>query len=355
MTITARTLAGRLEASLAGNPAAQDTPLGQLAPLDKAQAGDLSFLASEKYRKALPGCRATTLLLKASQLDSAPPSAAVVVVPDPYLAYARVSALFSREPHPAAGVHPSAVVDPGVQLGERAAVGANSVIEAGCEIGDDCVIGPGVVLGARVRLGARTVLKANVTVHYDVGIGRDCVVHSGAVIGGDGFGFAPGPNGWEKIAQLGRVIIGDRVEIGANTTIDRGAIDDTVIDDGVIIDNLVMLAHNVRVGSGTAMAAQVGIAGSTRVGAGCILGGQAGLAGHLSIAPGSQFMGQAMVTKGTTEAGIYASGWPIQPAREWRRTVARLRQLERLEARLKGLEQRLGQAGTEPTSEEDSE
>lgn len=159
-----------------------------------------------------------------------------------------------------------------------------------------------------------------------------------------------------KIAQLGRVIIGDRVEIGSNTTIDRGAIADTVIEDGVIIDNLAMVAHNVHIGQGTAMAGQVGIAGSTRIGAGCTLGGQAGVAGHLDIADGSHFTGQAMITKGTSQGGVYSSGWPIQPAHEWRRTVARLRQLDKVEARLKELERQLSTPDTAPGSKkEDSE
>lgn len=356
MMITARTVAQQLQAELAGNKAAMDTPLVRLAPLDEAGSGELSFLSADKYLKSLARCRATALLLKEAHLGNLPAKAAVVIVPDPYLAYAQVSHLFSHAPEPACAIHPSAIIEPGVQLGEGVSVGANVVIASGSVIGDGCVIGPGSVLEARVRLGAGTVLKANVTVHYDVEIGDNCLIHSGVVIGGDGFGFAPSPTGWVKIAQLGRVRIGHRVEIGSNTTIDRGAIADTVIEDGVIIDNLAMVAHNVRVGRGSAMAGQSGIAGSTRIGAGCILGGQAGVAGHLDIADGSHFTGQAMVTRGTTQGGLYSSGWPIQPAREWRRTVARLRQLDKTEARLKALERQLSTPDTEPeTKIEDSE
>lgn len=356
MTITARKIAEHLQASLAGNADAGDTIIDRLAPLDQAGPGDVSFLAADKYLKSLPDCRASALLLKESHLRDAPSTAAVVVVSDPYLAYARISHLFSQEPAPAKAIHSSAIIEPGVQLGEGVSIGAHTLIESGTILGDGSVIGPGSVIGARVRIGAHTVLKANVTVHHDVVIGDQCMIHSGAVIGGDGFGFAPSSAGWVKIAQLGRVIVGNRVEIGSNTTIDRGAIADTVIEDGVIIDNLSMLAHNVRIGRGTAMAAQVGIAGSTRIGAHCILGGQAGFAGHLDIADGSHFTGQAMVTKGTTESGAYSSGWPIQPAREWRRTVARLRQLDKLEARLKALEHRLDSPDIEQTpKKEDSE
>lgn len=356
MTITARQIAEHLNASLAGNADAMGAAIVRLAPLDQAQPGDLSFLASDKYLKHLPASRASVLLLKEAHLENAPTGAVLVIVPDPYLAYARVSHLFSQEPLPSRSIHPSAIVESGVQLGAEVSIGANAVIEAGSILGDGCIVGAGSFIGARAHIGAGTVLKANVTVHFDVEIGENCMIHSGAVIGGDGFGFAPSREGWVKIAQLGRVILGNRVEVGSNTTIDRGAIADTLIEDGVIIDNLSMLGHNVQIGQGTAMAAQVGIAGSTRVGSHCILGGQAGVAGHLDIADGSHFTGQAMVTKGTTEGGAYASGWPIQPARDWRRTVARLRQLDKMDARVKALEQRLNSTPSEPISKkEDSQ
>lgn len=336
--ITARELADRLQATLHGDERQWDAPLAGIASLERAGRGHLSFLAQSKYRSKLPGCGATAILIKPEALEQAPAEAALIVVDDPYLAYARVSALFSRESRPDGRIHARAAVDDSAVLGRDVTVGANAVIGPDCQLGDGCVVEAGCVLGARVRLGASTRLRANVTVLDDVEIGARCLVHAGTVIGSDGFGFAPAVDGWHKIAQLGRVLIGDDVEIGANCAIDRGAIEDTVIEDGVIIDNLVHLAHNVRLGKGSAIAAQVGIAGSATLGPGCTIGGQSGLAGHIQVAGQSHFTGQTMVTKGTSEPGVYSSGWPMQPNREWRRTVVRLRQLEQFERRLNQLE-----------------
>lgn len=336
--ITARELAERLQAGLQGDPVQWDAPLTGVAPLDSATPGALSFLAKNKYRSKLTRCEATAILVKAGDLDVAPPGAALIVVDDPYLAYARISSLFTREPCPGSGIHPSAVVDESAVLGRDVSVGPLAVVGPDCHLGDGCVLGAGCYLGDRVRVGEFSRLHPRVILMHDVELGARCLIHPGAVIGSDGFGFAPRADGWQKIAQLGRVRIGNDVEIGANTTIDRGAIEDTVIEDGVIIDNLVHLGHNVRIGRATAIAGQVGVSGSTEVGAGCTIGGQAGLAGHIQIAAQSHFTGQAMVTKGTREAGVYSSGWPIQPSREWRRTVVRLRQLEQFEQRLTDLE-----------------
>lgn len=339
--ITARELAVELEAELRGAEAQWDRPLTALAPLDAAGSGSLTFLSSGKYRHQLPACGASAILLTAEAAAAAPSAAAALVVADPYLAYARASRHFSTAPVQPAGVHASAVVANDVVLGTDVGIAANAVVEAGCRLGDGCRVGPGCVLGEGVELGAGTCLMANVTLYHGVVLGRDCRVHAGTVIGSDGFGYAPAPSGWEKIAQLGRVVIGDRVEIGANCAIDRGAIGDTRIEDDVIIDNLVQVAHNVVLGRGTALAGQVGVAGSTEVGAGCTIGGQAGLAGHLRIADASHFTGQAMVTKGTREGGLYSSGLPLQPNRQWRRTVARVQRLDALEQRLRALEQAL--------------
>jgi len=348
--VTARELAQQLAADLAGSEAAWDQSLIKVAPLDKAGPEALSFLASNKYKRQLTTSQAGAILLKADQVEAAPAGAALLIVDDPYLAYARVSNRFSHQPPPSGRIHPSAVVAEDARLGDQVTVEANAVIGAGCEISDGCRIGPGCVLGDRVRLGRGSHLMANVTLYYDVSLGEDCLIQSGAVIGSDGFGYAPHANGWAKIAQVGGVRIGDRVEIGANTTIDRGAIEDTEIEDDVIIDNLVQIAHNVVVRRGAAMASQVGISGSTEIGRNCTLGGQAGFAGHIKIADGSHFTGQAMVTKGTREGGLYSSGWPIQPSREWRRTVARLRQLENMEQRLKALEEA---SASKPSSEQE--
>lgn len=351
--VTARELAQQLGAELTGPDAVLDRPLDRLAPLDQAGPDALSFLASNKYRRQLATSQAGAILLKAEHLDEAPDTAALLVVEDPYLAYARVSGRFSHQPPPSGDVHSSAVVAEDARLGTGVTVEANAVIGSGAVIGDDCRIGPGCVLGDRVHLGRGTQLMANVTLYYDVRLGEDCLLQSGVVVGGDGFGYAPHSGGWAKIAQVGAVRIGDRVEIGANSTIDRGAIDDTVIEDDVIIDNLVQIGHNVVVRRGTAMASQVGISGSTEIGRNCTLGGQAGFAGHIRIADGSHFTGRAMVTKGTREGGLYSSGWPLQTSTDWRRTVARVRQLDKMEQRLKALEEALASQST--SDEEDPE
>ncbi|MFG1497069.1 UDP-3-O-(3-hydroxymyristoyl)glucosamine N-acyltransferase [Saccharospirillum sp. HFRX-1] len=348
---SARSLAQLLGAQLSGDEALWDQPLSGPAPLDKAGQGHLTFLSSAKYRRQLSTCGATAILLSASVQADAPASAAVLIVDDPYRAYARASREFSQEPAAFDGVHPSAVVADDVQLGAGVSIGAQAVVEAGCRIADGAVIGAGCYLGAGVVIGQRTRLMPRVTVHYGVTLGADCRIHSGTVLGGDGFGFAPAAPGWERIAQLGSVVIGDRVDIGSNCTVDRGAIDDTRIDDDVIIDNLVQIGHNVHLGQGVAMVSQSGVAGSTEVGAGCTIGGQTGVNGHIKVLPGTHFTGQSMVTKAPTEPGVYSSGWPLQPNTEWRRTVVRLQKLDKLEQRLKKLEQQAASAADEEDSE----
>lgn len=350
--ITARLLADRLDAELGGNEQAWDTPLEQLAALEEARPGSLAFLANRQYASYLADSQATAILLKPDLVDQAPAFAALIVVADPYLAYAQVSHCFSREPAPSGQVDSSATVAGDAVLGAGVSVGARAVIGPGVVIGDASDIGAGAVLEAGVQIGRNTRIMANVTLRHAVVLGDDCRVQPGAVIGSDGFGFAPDQGHWQRIAQLGTVRIGNRVDIGANVTIDRGAIKDTCIEDDVIIDNLVQVAHNVVVGQATAIAAQVGIAGSTALGAGCTVGGQAGFAGHIDIAAGSHFTGQAMVTKSIPDAGVYSSGWPVQPSREWRRTVARLRQLDQYEQRLKSLEKALATGPAAPESED---
>lgn len=348
---TARSLAVLLNARLAGDERQWDQPLQQPAPLDKAQVGQLTFLASAKYKQQLADCAATAILIKEEALSHAPSTAALLLVSDPYRAYALASREFSREPLPVVGVHPSAVVADDVVLGEAVSIGARAVIEAGCRLAPGAVIGAGCYLGEGVVVGERTRLMANVTVHYGVSLGADCRIHSGTVLGGDGFGFAPAAPGWERIAQLGSVVIGNRVDIGSNCTVDRGAIEDTRIDDDVIIDNLVQIGHNVHLGQGVAMVSQAGVAGSTEVGAGCTIGGQTGVNGHIKILPGTHFTGQTMVTKAPAEPGVYSSGWPLQPSMEWRRTVSRLQKLDKFEERLKQLEKKLALSNRQEDSE----
>lgn len=350
--ITARLLADRLEAELGGNEQAWDTPLGQLAALDRATPGCLSFLAARQFASHLAHSQATAILLKPDVVDQAPASAALIVVADPYLAYARASHCFNREPEPAGQIDASASVAVDAVIGAGVTIGPGAVIGSGVSIGEGSQIGAGAVLEAGARIGRNTRIMANVTLCHGVVMGDECRVQPGTVIGSDGFGFAPDSGRWQRIAQLGTVRIGNRVDIGANVTIDRGAINDTCIEDDVIIDNLVQVAHNVVIGKATALAGQVGIAGSTTLGEGCTVGGQAGFAGHIDIAAGSHFTGQAMVTKSIEDAGVYSSGWPAQPSREWRRTVARLRQLDQYEQRLKSLEKALTAGPAAPESED---
>jgi UDP-3-O-[3-hydroxymyristoyl] glucosamine N-acyltransferase len=321
--------------------------LKAIAPLDSAVKGQLSFLASAKYRRQLEQTKASAVLVTEKEAGKCPPQTLAVVVKDPYLAYAQVSQLFDLTPRQGVGVHPSAVIDASAVIGDSVRIGANSYIGANVVLGSNVEIAPNCSIDEFAKIGNETRLGFGVVISHRCEVGASCLIQHGTVIGSKGFGYAPTENGWEPIAQLGKVIIGDRVEIGANCTIDRGAIDNTIIKDDVIIDNLVHIAHNVVVGKRTALAGQVGIAGSTNIGESCTAGGQVGINGHISIADNSHFMGQAMITKGTTEAGVYASGIPAQDAREWRKMVARIRQLESMQSRLKEIEKLITKEGME--------
>jgi UDP-3-O-[3-hydroxymyristoyl] glucosamine N-acyltransferase len=316
----------------------KSVPVFALAALDKAQTGQLTFLASPKYRRQLADTCASVVLVKAADQAASPVNCVALVVADPYLAYARLSHLFDTGPIADGNQAVTAQIDPSARVAQGATIGAYAVLGKGVKVGQGAVIGAHCVIDDFAAIGAQTRLQARVTVAHHCTLGDHCLVQSGTVIGSNGFGYAPTATGWQAIAQLGRVVIGDRVEIGANCTIDRGAIEDTRIESDVIIDNLVHIAHNVHIGARTALAGQVGIAGSTRMGAGCSAGGQAGFTGHIAVADNSHFTGQAMVTKGTTEGGLYSSGIPAQASKDWRKLVARVRQLETTMARLDALE-----------------
>ncbi|CBL46413.1 UDP-3-O-[3-hydroxymyristoyl] glucosamine N-acyltransferase [gamma proteobacterium HdN1] len=316
-----------------------DLVLDHLAPLGSAQAGALSFLANPRYRHQLEETQASAVILHPSLAGGC--SAAMLLSDNPYLTYARASHLFNRAPIPASGVHQSAVVDETAQFDDSVSIGANAVIEAGCVLASGVVIGPGTVVGANCVIGENTRLYANVTLYHNVRIGARCIVHSGVVIGSDGFGFANEKGRWVKIAQLGGVVIGDDVDIGACTTIDRGAIGDTRIGNGVILDNLNMIAHNVVVGDHTAMAACSGISGSSKVGSHCIIAGGVGIAGHLEVADRVQLSMCTVVSSSLPESGSYSSGTAISETREWRKNAARFRQLDSMARRLTALERML--------------
>jgi UDP-3-O-[3-hydroxymyristoyl] glucosamine N-acyltransferase len=318
-----------------------------IASLDQAKSGQLSFLSSAKFRRHLTGTQASVVMVTEKELANCPDGVNPIVVNDPYVAYAKVSQLFDLTPEVQPGIHETAVIDPTSTIGGGVRIGANAYIAAGVVLEDKVQVGANSVVDEHAIIGTGTVVGFNVTVGHRCEIGQYCLIQHGSVIGSKGFGYAPTESGWEPIAQLGRVIIGNRVEMGANCTVDRGAIRDTVINDDVIIDNLVHVAHNVSIGHKTAIAAQVGIAGSTQIGKNCTFGGQVGVTGHIDIADQSFFTGQAMVTKGTKEAGIYSSGLPAQDAKEWRKMVARIRQLESMQQRLKELENKLSSEESE--------
>ncbi|WP_111640330.1 UDP-3-O-(3-hydroxymyristoyl)glucosamine N-acyltransferase [Marinimicrobium alkaliphilum] len=326
-------LARELEAELEGDPEYRITGINALKQAGPCEA---AFIANSRFRTQLADSRAGVVILKADWRSETATNK--LVMDNPYLGFARLTQLFDSRRPALPGVHPSVQIGADTRVPESACIGANVVLGEDVVLGENVVIGANTVVGDGSAIGDRTELRANVTVYHGVTIGRDGIVHSGAVIGADGFGFAPDQNQWHKIHQLGGVVIGDRVEIGACTTIDRGALGDTEIADGVKIDNLVMIAHNVRVGKNTAIAGQVGIAGSSTVGENCTIAGQVGIAGHVSIADGVHFTGKSLVSGDVSEPGAYSSGTPLAPTTEWRRNAVRFRQLDALAARVKKLE-----------------
>ncbi len=341
-------LAEALGATLKGPEALQITGL---ATLQEAGPGQLSFLANPQYRKYLDNCQAGAVLLKAADAESFAGNA--LIVADPYQAYARISHLFDPKPKAVAGIHPSAVVAEDAQVDASASIGPFAVIESGARIEADVSIGAHCFVGARCVVGEGGWLAPRVTLYHDVTIGKRGVIQSGAVIGGEGFGFANEKGIWRKIAQIGGVTIGDDVEIGVNTAVDRGALSDTRIGDGVKLDNQIQIAHNVQIGDHTAMAACVGISGSTRIGKHCMLAGGVGLVGHIDICDNVFVSGMTMVTRSITEPGSYSSGTAMQPLADWRKSAARIRQLDDMAKRLQQLEKRVDTvtSGGLPTSE----
>ncbi len=336
LSYTLGQLAAHVGAEVRGDA---DLPIQGLATLQEAGPAQLSFLANPQYRKYLPESRAGAVLLTAADADGFAGTA--LVVANPYLAYASLSHLFDRKPKAAAGIHPTAIVAADAEVDPSASVGAYAVIESGARIGAGVSIGAHCVIGARSVIGEGGWLAPRVTLYHDVTIGARVSIQSGAVIGGEGFGFANEKGVWQKIAQIGGVTIGDDVEIGANTTIDRGALSDTLIGNGVKLDNQIMIAHNVQIGDHTAMAACVGISGSAKIGRHCMLAGGVGLVGHIEICDNVFVTGMTMVTRSITEPGSYSSGTAMQPAAEWKKSAARIRQLDDMARRLQQLEKRL--------------
>jgi UDP-3-O-[3-hydroxymyristoyl] glucosamine N-acyltransferase len=326
-------LATRFGCELVGDP---DVTVTHVATLAHAGPQSLSFLANPAYRAELEDTRAGAVVLRADYVDVCP--VAVLVSNDPYETYARIASVLHPPASFAPGVHETAVISPSARVAAGAHVGACAIIGDEATIGDGAIIGPGTVVGPRCRVGESTRLHANVTLVEDVRVGKRCIVHPGAVIGCDGFGNARSDSGWVKVPQVGGVEIGDDVEIGANTTIDRGSIEDTVIGNGVRLDNLIQIAHNVRIGEHTAMAAQSGVSGSTVIGRRCMFAGQSGLVGHITICDDVVIGGATMVSKDIREPGFYTASFPAEKDREWKRKVARFRRLDDLARRVSKLE-----------------
>ena len=334
-----RDIIERLGGELIGDPA---TRIGTIEPLESAGPAAIAFLSNPLYAKQLAASSAACVIVAPAFRDAAGTRGAAIVTPDPYLYFARLTQWWAERArkHVAPTIHASAAIDPSARLGARVAVGAFAVIEADAVIGDDASVGAHTVVGAGCSIGAATRIGPGVAIVAGTSIGARGIVHPGAVIGADGFGFAPDQGRWEKIEQLGRVVIGDDVEIGANTCIDRGALGDTVIGDGVKIDNLVQIGHNVRIGAHTAIAGNVGIAGSTTIGAHCMLGGGSGITGHVTIVDHVVIGGATQVSRSIAKPGFYSGTFPFDDNASWEKNAAVLRNLHALRERVRALEKK---------------
>ena len=322
-----------------GDPHAE---VSHIAPLDTAAADSITFLSNPRLQPQLAASNAGCVIVGPALRDAAAARGATIVCADPYLAFAKLTQWWAAQSRTPAvpGVHASAVVEPGSLIAAGASVGPLAYIGAGARIASGAVIGSHVSVGAGALVGPGTWLKPRVTLGDDCRIGQRCIVHSGAVIGADGFGFAPTEGRWEKIEQLGSVVIGDDVEIGANTCIDRGALEDTVLEDGVKLDNLVQIGHNVRIGAHTAFAGCVGVAGSARIGRHCTAGGGAIILGHLQIADHVHITAATVISRSISKPGQYSGMFPFDDNASWEKNAATLRQLHQLRDRLRVLERK---------------
>jgi UDP-3-O-[3-hydroxymyristoyl] glucosamine N-acyltransferase len=337
--VALREITERLGGELIGDGARRIDALG---PLESATASTLAFLANPLYEKQLASSQAGCVIVAPAFRDAAAARGAAIVTSDPYLYYARLTQWWAQRTRraEAAGIHAGAVIDPGAEIGAAVSIGAFAVVEAGASIGADVSIGAYGYVGRDCRVGAGTRLGPRVTLMSGTTIGARGIVHAGAVIGADGFGFAPDQGRWVKIEQLGVVRIGDDVEIGANTCIDRGALGDTVIGDGVKIDNLVQIGHNVRIGAHTAIAGNVGIAGSATIGSHCMIGGGAGVNGHVTLADRVVISGATQVSRSIAKAGFYSGSFPFDDNASWEKNAAVVRNLHTLRDRVRALEKK---------------
>lgn len=326
-----------LSVQVVGDPT---TSINKISTIDKASDKDITFLANAKYKKHLVDCSAGAVILADSELDAW--SGSALVMSNPYVGFALVAQILDDTPQQPMNIHPSAVVSLSAKVSENCSIAANAVVEDDAVIGENVQIGAGCFVGRGTMLGDNSRLWPNSTIYHGVTLGKNCIVHANSVIGADGFGYAPqsidGDQHWIKIPQLGGVYIGDNTEIGASTTIDRGAIDDTVIGQGVIIDNQIQIGHNVSIGDHTAIAAGTMIAGSTKIGRNVTIGGSCAITGHLTVVDKAFITGRSFVMKDIKEAGVYSSGMPAMTNKEWRNNTARYRKLTELFDRVKKLE-----------------
>jgi UDP-3-O-[3-hydroxymyristoyl] glucosamine N-acyltransferase len=348
MSVSLGELAVRFGCELHGNP---DTLVDGVAALADAHGRAISFLASSRYRRQLAHTRAAAVILEAAVVAECP--VASLVCENPYATYARVAAWLHPQPPIIAGIHPSAVIGADARVDPSAHVGAFAVIGAGATIGARAYIGPHCFIAAGASVAEDGRLVARVTLGERVTLGARALVHPGAVLGSDGFGFAPERGSWVKVPQLGALKVGADVEIGANTTIDRGAIGDTVIEDGVKLDNQIQIGHNVRIGAHSVLAACVGVSGSATIGRRCMVGGAVGIVGHLSICDDAIITGFSLVSHSITRPGVYSSGIPIEEAGVWRRIVARIKRIDSWAARLAAVERQTNISGAAARSKED--
>ncbi len=324
MSASLAELAVRFGCYLQGDP---DKCVDRVATLQRAGPDAVSFLSNRRYLPYLRSTRAAAVILDAAHADACPGSA--LVSDNPYATYARIAAHLHPVAAVAPGVHPSAVIEPGAELSPSVSIGPLVHVGTGAVLGERVVIGSGCSIGRGATIGADTQLKPRVCIGDGAIIGKRVIVHEGAVVGGDGFGIARDVDGWVKVPQVGGVRLGDDVEVGANTTIDRGAIEDTVIGDDVRLDNLIQIAHNVEIGAHTAIAAGTAVAGSSRIGENCLIAGHVGIVGHIEITDGVTINAKALVTRSIKVPGVYSGKLPAQEARQWRRNAGRFRRLGR--------------------------
>jgi UDP-3-O-[3-hydroxymyristoyl] glucosamine N-acyltransferase len=334
--ITLGELAKRLDAQIIGDAGCQ---INRVATLENASEGDITFLNDPKHLGAMKITRASAVIAKEVNIEDLPTNG--LIVDNPHIAYIKVVGWLNPRIPAKAGIHPSAIIEEDCQIHPEASIAASTVIESGAVIAAGCEIGPGCVIGKDVELNENTRLVANVTICHGVKIGKRVILHPGVVIGADGFGLGNDGKQWIKVPQVGSVQIGDDVEIGANTTIDRGAIEDTIIGEGVKLDNLIQIGHNVHIGAHTAIAACTAIAGSARIGKHCAIGGCVGIVGHLEIADNVTITGMSHVSQAITESGVFSSGTPLEENNKWHRNFIRMKQLDEMARRLKSVEKQI--------------